>query len=87
MIQPSQATTTQTDRPQAGKEITMTINFKNSITPGKITADKYLLNFISILASEAADKFEREGAGSLAEDARDLSNQIYEALSNAGLYD
>ena len=65
----------------------MTINFKNSITPGKITADKYLLNFISILAGEAADKYEREGASSLAEDARDLSNQIYEALSNAGLYD
>ena len=87
MIKPSQATTTQTDRPPAGKEIKMTINFKNSITPGKITADKYLLNFISILASEAADKFEREGSGALAEDARDLSNQIYEALSNAGLYD
>ena len=87
MIQPSQATTTQTDRPPAGKEITMTINFKNSITPGKITADKYLLNFISILAMEAADKFEREGSGALAEEARDLSNQSYEALSNAGLYD
>ena len=28
----------------------MTINFKNSITPGEITADEYLLNFISILA-------------------------------------
>lgn len=65
----------------------MTINFKNSITPGKITADKYLLNFISILASEAADKYEREGAGALAEDARELADQIYEALSKAGLYD
>ena len=65
----------------------MTINFKNYITPGKITADKYLLNYISILAMEAADKYEREGSGALAEDARDLSNQIYEALSNAGLYD
>ena len=65
----------------------MTVNFKNSITPGKITADKYLLNFISILAMEAADKYEREGSGALAEDARDLSNQIYEALSKAGLYD
>lgn len=77
---------TNLDRPPAGKEITMTINFKNSITPGKITADKYLLNFISILAMEAADKYEREGSGALAEDARDLSNQIYEALSKAGLY-
>lgn len=65
----------------------MTINFKNSITPGEITADVYLLNFISILAGEAADKLEREGAGSLADDARDLSNQIYEALSSTGLYD
>ena len=64
----------------------MTINFKNSITPGEITADEYLLNFISILAGEAADKFELEGAGALAADARDLSNQIYEALSKAGLY-
>ena len=81
MIKPSQATTTQTDRPPAGKEPTMT-KYTNPIT-----ADKYLLNFISILASEAADKFEREGSGALAEDARDLSNQIYEALSNAGLYD
>ena len=65
----------------------MTINFKNSITPGKITANEHLLNFISILAMEAADKFEKEGSCALAEDARDLSNQIYEALSNAGLYD
>ena len=64
----------------------MTINFKNSITPGEITADEYLLNFISILAGEAADKYEREGAGALAEEARDLANQIYEALSKAGLY-
>ena len=65
----------------------MTINFKNSITPGKITADKYLLNFISILAGEAADKYESEGSSALAENARSLSNQIYEALSKAGLYD
>ena len=85
MIQAQQAKH-QTDRPPAGKEIKMTINFKNSIPPGKITADKYLLNFISILAMEAADKYEREGSGALAEDARDLSNQIYEALSKAGLY-
>ena len=65
----------------------MTINFRDDITPGEITADKYLLNFISILAGEAADKYEREGAGDLAENARSLSNQIYEALSKAGLYD
>ena len=64
----------------------MTINFKSYITPGKITANEHLLNFISILAMEAADKYEHEGSGALAEDARSLSNQIYEALSKAGLY-
>ena len=65
----------------------MTINFRDDITPGEITADNDLLNFISSLAGEAADKYEREGAGDLAENARSLSNQIYEALSKAGLYD
>lgn len=65
----------------------MTINFKNSITPGEITANEHLLNFISILAGEAADKFDKEGAEALAEEAMDLSNQIYEALYKAGLYD
>lgn len=65
----------------------MTINFRDYITPGEITANENLLNFISILAGEAADKYEREGSGALAENARNLSNQIYEALSKAGLYD
>ena len=65
----------------------MTINFRDDITPGEVTANEHLLNFISILAGEAADKYEREGAGALAENARSLSNQIYEALSKAGLYD
>lgn len=52
----------------------MTINFNNSITPGEITADEHLLNFISILAMEAADKFERDRKAQLGEIKHFTSN-------------
>jgi len=54
---------------------------------GKITANKDALNYISLLAGEAANKLKRDGAGALAEDAQELSNQIYDVLSAAGFYD
>ena len=61
----------------------MTIRFEGR----RITASKEMLNYISILAMEAADKFEKEGADALANEARELSNLIYEELSKSGLYD
>ena len=51
----------------------MTINFNDG---KKITANKYTLNYISLLASEAADKFEQEGSNALASEAREFFNYI-----------
>lgn len=53
---------------------------------GKITGNKNLLNYISILACEAADLYRKHGADCLAEDAEEFSNAIYEALKESGLY-
>ena len=63
----------------------MTINF-NGVISRKVTANKSTLNYISILAFEAADKYEREGADALAKEARDFSNYIYNELEKTGLF-
>ena len=61
----------------------MTINFNDG---KKITANKYTLNYISLLASEAADKFEQEGSNGLASEAREFFNYIYNELEKSGIY-
>lgn len=53
---------------------------------GKITGNKDLLNYISILAFEAENRYRQEGANALAEDAKEFSVMIYEALLESGLY-
>lgn len=45
------------------------------------------LNWLSILAYEAADKYEMNGYDILARLARSASDQIYDALDVEGLYD
>ena len=45
------------------------------------------LNYISILAAEAAENFEARGSHSLAKQAREFSDQIYDLLKSRGVYD
>ena len=45
------------------------------------------LNYISILASEAAESFETRGSHSLAKQAREFADQIYDLLKSRGVYD
>lgn len=54
---------------------------------GKITANRVLLNAISIAFSNAADKFKDEGADALAGRYNRVSEEIYNALKNTGFYD
>lgn len=60
----------------------MTIETKH----GKITGNRNLLNYISLLACEAADKYRQDGANALAKDAELFSDMIYEVLKESGLY-
>lgn len=60
----------------------MTINTKH----GKITADQNTLNFISVLAREAADEYNKEGYNGLAKEAREFALNIYSELEKAGMY-
>jgi hypothetical protein len=53
---------------------------------GKVTANKNILNYISVLACEAADKYRQDGANALAKDAELFSDMIYEVLKESGLY-
>ena len=62
--------------------MTISINTKH----GKITADQNTLNFISILAREAADEYNREGYDALAKEAKNFALSIYNELEKAGMY-
>lgn len=46
-----------------------------------------VLNLISIWASEAARKMDRDGCHSIAKSARDAGNNIYLLLDSKGYYD
>lgn len=61
----------------------MTIELKGH---GKISANKYTLNYISILAEQAALQFSENGMTALAEEAQEIANDIYNILSETGLY-
>lgn len=54
---------------------------------GTITAKKELLNYISMMASYAADDYKKRGRDALAEEAEKFSEEIYEILKASGLYD
>lgn len=60
----------------------MTINTKY----GKITADQNMLNYISILAREAAEEYSREGYNGLEKEAMEFAQHIYNELEKAGTY-
>ena len=77
------------NRPRPGgnegrKERKMTIKLDEY---SKISTDEYTLNYISLLAGEAAERFEEKGVYALAKEARELHNLIYNKLFEAGLYD
>ena len=65
----------------------MTINIGTELSPSKITADKYTLNYISILAKEAAERYNRLGVDALAKEARRVGDLIFDQLSSTGFYD
>lgn len=67
------------------EEHTMTMVIKTSA--GWIKGNDDTLNLISILASEAAEKFRREGSNGLAAQAEKISSEIYETLKANGVYD
>lgn len=53
---------------------------------GKITADQDTLNFILVLARDAAQENSKEGYVALAKEARDFARHIYNEMEKAGMY-
>lgn len=47
---------------------------------------EWFLNTLSIYASEAAKSFERDNLKALAEEAKQISDDIYNTLKTAGVY-
>ena len=64
--------------------MTITMNVKDY---GEITASEYLLNVISIWASESANWNKEHGYEPLSESYEEISNQIYKELKALGVYD
>ena len=64
--------------------MTITMNVKDY---GEITASEYLLNVISIWASESAKWNKEHGYEPLANSYEEISNQIYKELKALGVYD
>lgn len=65
----------------------ITIDIANIGRQSKLTADRGLLNLLSIYATEAAKQYQADGMDSLAEEAESISHQIFKALEKSGLYD
>lgn len=61
----------------------MTIKLRD----GKITCDKHMMNYLSIVFSEAANHYESIGLNALARTARENSDLIFEALDACHYYD
>lgn len=60
------------------------MTIKTSI--GKITATPEVLNYLSILATEARDNFISKKHNGLATEAETVGHEIYKALEEIGLY-
>lgn len=54
---------------------------------GTITCNKDTMNVISMLAEEASKMYALKGRPSLAQQARDIANGIYDMLDKKGYYD
>lgn len=54
---------------------------------GKITADEATLSYISLLANEAAIRYEDMNSPALAKQAKKFSDKIYDYLNEKGYYD
>lgn len=61
----------------------MTVNTNR----GKITATEEVLNYISLIALNAADFYKERGFISMAEESAEFSLEIYDALKLSGIYD
>lgn len=61
----------------------MTVEIKGI---GKVTANKDVLNYITLLAGEAAHRYEEKGYNALAKQADKFSTEIWKALDASGLY-
>lgn len=53
---------------------------------GKITADEATLSYISLLASEAATRYESMNSPALAKEAKRFADEIYNYLNDKGYY-
>ena len=62
----------------------MTVEIKGF---GKLTANKDVLNIISMLADEASDRYEELNKIISANQAREIAKDIYDKLEKAGFYD
>lgn len=54
---------------------------------GKITANEATLSYISLLASEAATRYEDMNSPALAKQAKKFADKIYDYLNEKGYYD
>ena len=61
----------------------MTINTE----VGKITASKEVLNYLSLVISEASKYYESKGSFALEKKARGVASEIFDALDDTGYYD
>lgn len=50
-------------------------------------AAQYFMNYVAILASEAANRYRTLGCNALAEQAEEFHKEIYDILEAQGLYD
>ena len=53
---------------------------------GEITADQDTLNFISILARDAAEEYRKEGYEDLAKESKNFALSIYNELEKSSMY-
>lgn len=65
----------------------MTIKFDGNLDFMRIEASKDTFNYLSLLASVAASRYEWLGADALAKQARSFSHLIYDRLNSTGYYE
>lgn len=61
-------------------------NMTIQLTTGKVTANRGVLNGMSIAFHEAANLYRLQGCYALEKDARENGDRIYEALEKTGYY-
>ena len=64
----------------------MTVNFEHVCELEKVTANKATLNYLSILARDAAERYRQLGLEPLAEEALGFADAVYASLDAKGYY-